>query len=320
MMGKKLILFFTILTLSFGILFSIHVEYIGMMEDFLVLRIRSRNKVVFIKANDAIYPAEFMGMEKGKYIYKLKIPLGGIRGKYLKMMVYESPPSYEEIIVNLPQIERNKRARIPATLLVIGSDLFKKVIVERIGDEFSSVSFNALDGTTKYAMVFMEDVDLKMLTSIISRFSRRFSFFSFVGFSPSFEPVVLDLSSLPKNSSFIVLRDEVNLDKFLNLIVNADFDDDGWIEVEEIARIFDPLIYDDRMKFPVIRCRIFPLLDRNLALQKISILVMEGLLKPSDVQPCMENIENFTPPPWLVEYILGKLDVEDLKDLPKFLW
>ena len=309
-----------ILILSISMIsLSMELESLGITGKTVILKILSDKKIVFFKIRDRIYQAELSDLNNGRYVYTLEVELDELEDRIM-IVAYEIPPGHEELILDIPRIERVERSRIPATLIILGSDEFKNILLSKLDGEFSSVRFDT-QGVLKYAIVLVEKMEIGDLWRFLMKLSRKFSFFSLVVFSNSPQkPTMLDLSTLPKNCSFVVLEKPKNLGKFLNDLLEADFDVDGWIEVEEIARVGNPVMYDDRAKVPVFRNRIFPLPDRNLALQRVSNLVMEGLLKPSDVRKCMEDLERSIAPPWIVEYIFGKLNVEGLKNLPRFLW
>jgi len=323
--------------LFFMVFFLIVLVNWGICTDLMSVRLIGNKLEVLLKSNEILtmvvfkdepYPLELIEDSKGYFVYKVEIeaPSGDLSNENL--IIYSIVSSKQ--IIKLPSEILRKtefnESYIPAVLFTIGSKEFGESVIQNVGYQFEKTEILS-DGlpefvNKKMVVLVFENRDFESLEDFLNflmEISRKFEM-SFVlitraklGFS-----LIIPYEKMPENVSFVLLKGIKQ--NFWEVISHVDNDGDGWIEASEMSNVFNGVLFYDHQNIPFIRAVNYPSIDEKELKTKLRDLVFEGIFNVGDMERCIELFKKKISPPWLNEYLIGKLKADDLKGLTLYFW
>lgn len=326
-----LLAFFLITLTSFGI--CIGLMSIKLVNDKLEILLKSNETLTVAVFRGEPYPLELIEDSKGCFIYKIEIDVSSSENLSNEELVIYTIDASKRIIKLPSEVSKEpklSKSIIPAALIVVGSKDFEESVIQSIGYQFekTEVIRNKNDELTKSVLgsksvvLVFESEDFEKLEDFLDfllKFSRKFEMSFILTTNTRFNfPLIIPCEKIPKNVSFIFLKGIKQ--SFWKIIPYIDDDRDGWIEASEISNAFNGILFYDYLGIPFARAADYPSIDEETLETKLRDLVFKGILNVGDMEKCVELFKRGISPPWLNEYLIGKLKINDLEDRVLYFW
>jgi hypothetical protein len=295
----------------------------------LILTIKSVEKLTLAIYRGEPFPLEPVEKSGSYFIYRVSIQISSESFDGGEVTVYTVKSSKQ--ILNIPPVKSKKEifefSRIPSVIYIVGTKEFGNVVLRGLGNQFENAEildeWPSISKTEKSGVLVFEKVDfedLETFSEFLRKISKRFEFCFILFSNTNFQfPLIIPSWKIPDNVSFVALK---NVNKsFFEDVKYIDLDQDGWIEASEISNKFDGILFHDTDYIPFIRSSSYPILSDEVLKEKLKGLIFEKILDVGDLEKCVEVFKKGIAPPWLNEYLIGKIGISDLKNLKKlYFW
>ena len=314
-----LILSFLLLFIYFG--FGVELISVKLIDEKLEFILKSHEKLTMVTFNGEPYPLELIEKRDDHFIYRVLIEVsrGDFTGGDLTFYTVNASKETLDIPSKILRDDEFKKVPVPAVLYVIGSKEFGNLVIQNIGNQFKKAEI--LDGwlliftLEKNAVLIFENgvfENFEAFKEFLKMISKTFKVSFILLVDARFEvPPMVPYDEIPKNVSFVILN-TLNED-FFKKVPYVDHDKDGWIEASEIANVFNGKLFYDDQCVPFIRAAVYPKISDEELRMKLKNLAFEGILNIGDIEKCIKDFKEGISPPWLNEYLIGKLKLANLK-------
>lgn len=327
-MKNRISIIFVLFSFLISLGMAVELLSVAFLNGTLTLKVKSDEKLTLVIYDGEPYPLELVEKSGSYFIYKVSIQIPSESFSGGELTLYTVKASKQTL--NVPPVRRKEIlefSKIPSTLYIVGTKKFGEIVLKSLGNQFKKAEildkWPLTSKIEKNGVLVFEKVDFEDFENFrefLMKVSRSFEV-CFVLFSnANFQfPLVIPSWEIPNNVSFVALESTER--SFFEDVVDIDLDEDGWIEAEEISNVFNGILFHDVNYIPFVRSSSYPTLSDEELKEKLKKLIFEKILGVGDLEKCMEVFKKGIAPPWLNEYLLGKIGISDLKNLKKlYFW